>query len=146
MDRVTRIMNQNFKFFLRFTFYVSCFAILDQITKLIFSHRDFLFGPLHLHPVKNFGLSFALNFGSILNIIFVFFALGFFLYYFWTKKDTLTNWEKVGFILIFAGAISNTLDRVALGYVRDFLDLNLGFTFNLADLFVTSGLVLIFLL
>jgi signal peptidase II len=43
--------------------------------------------------------------------------------------------------LVTACALSNIFDRVYLGYVRDFWDLRLGFTFNLADAFIILGLI-----
>ncbi len=48
--------------------------------------------------------------------------------------------------MILAGAVSNLLDRLTLGYVRDFIDLNLGFTFNVADIFIVLGLLALFLI
>ena len=123
--------------------------LVDQITKLIFtplevshlklltgfSHRDFFVGILHIHLVKNTGLAFSMNFGLVPNLILLFLGVVFFVYYY-RKHD-------LAFILVLAGAVSNIIDRLYLSYVRDFLDLSLGFTFNLADVFLVSGLILI---
>ena len=119
--------------------------VIDQITKLIFSSRDFFIGPLHVHLVKNFGLGFSLNFGVLTNIIIITIALIFFLYYYVSHRKALSWRGKIVFVLIFAGAISNIIDRLYFGYVRDFIDLGLGFTFNLADAMIVLGLVLIFI-
>ena len=118
-------------------------VIFDQITKLIFSHRDFFVGPIHFHPMKNYGLSFALDFGLITNIILIILGLIFFVYYYRRHRFTNSKLQQSAFILIFAGAVSNIADRMYFGYVRDFLDLGLGFTFNLADVFVVAGLIII---
>lgn len=115
--------------------------LIDQITKLVFSSRDFFFGPLHVHSVKNFGLAFSVNFGMLPNLILIILALLFFLYYYFSFRNQLGFFTKIFFILIFAGALSNLIDRLYLGYVRDFLDLGLGFTFNLADVFLAVGLI-----
>ena len=117
--------------------------IIDQITKLIFSSRDFFFGPLHVHPVKNYGLGFSLNFGLLPNLILIGAALAYFIYYYFSHRLELSWWGKMIFVLILAGALSNIIDRLYLGYVRDFLDLGLNFTFNLADVFVAIGLVMV---
>jgi signal peptidase II len=117
--------------------------VVDQVTKLIFSTRDFFIGPVHIHLVKNFGLGFGLNFGLLTNLIIISLALGFFLYYYFLHRPQLSGSAKIVFVLIFAGAISNIIDRLYLGYVRDFIDLNLGFTFNLADVMIVLGLLLI---
>ena len=115
--------------------------LVDQIAKLIFWSRDFFIGPIHVHSIKNFGLAFNLNFGMLANIIIMLAALGFFIYYYVTNIHTPSLWISISFALIFAGAIANLADRLYLGYVRDFLDLGLGFTFNLADAFLVVGLI-----
>src|SRR6185503_8340131 len=117
--------------------------LIDQITKLIFSSRDFFVGPVHIHLVKNYGLAFSLNFGLLPNLFLITAGLVFFIYYYWQHRKEF-NWAGSWvFILIFAGALANIIDRLYLGFVRDFLDLGLGFTFNLADAFVVFGLILI---
>ncbi|MCI8468456.1 MAG: signal peptidase II [Eggerthellaceae bacterium] len=54
--------------------------------------------------------------------------------------------EAVGVALVWAGGIGNAIDRFALGYVVDFIDLVfIDFpTFNVADIGVTCGFVLFF--
>lgn len=140
MNHEARNMKQK-----NFLFYVSGFMliVLDQITKLVFSPRDFFFGPVHVHLVKNYGLGFSLNFGLLPNLIVIGAALLFFLHYYFSNRQKLSWYGKIVFVLILSGAISNILDRVYLGYVRDFLDLGLGFTFNLADGLVMLGLVVV---
>ncbi len=110
--------------------------LIDQITKLIFSSRDFFLGPIHVHLIKNPGLGFSLNFGLLTNLIIIAAALIFFIYY------NFRHPNKLAFVLIFAGAISNIIDRLYLGYVRDFLDIGLQFTFNLADVMIILGLII----
>jgi len=120
---------------------VFALILIDQVTKLVFGSRDFFLGPVHFHPVKNFALAFSVNFGQLANLILIAAALAFFLYYYFSFRTQLGFVTKIFFILIFAGAISNLVDRLYLGYVRDFLDLGLGFTFNLADVFLAAGLI-----
>ena len=125
--------------------------LVDQITKLIFSSRDFfppeadppLAGFFRIHLVKNYGLGFSLNFGLVPNLILITAALGFFIYYYYKNRLNLSWLGKIFFSLIIAGALSNVIDRVYLGHVRDFLDLGLGFTFNFADAMIVCGLVLV---
>ncbi|HTL39634.1 MAG TPA: signal peptidase II [Methylomirabilota bacterium] len=127
-------------------FLIPILILLDQVTKLIFWSRDFLLGPLHIHSVPNYGLIFSLNFGLLTNLLVIILALGFFIYYYWLNHLNLHSLGKLLFALILAGALSNFIDRLYLGYVKDFLDLGLGFTFNLADLMVFSGLIGILLM
>lgn len=66
----------------------------------------------------------------------------------YTYRDKkLDNLSLVGFSLIIGGGVANIFDRVVYGSVTDFLYINLGFfktgIFNIADLSVTTGIILI---
>ncbi len=106
--------------------------VLDQVAKIIFRSNE----------VKNFGLSFAINLSPILNLVLVILGLSFFIVYYWRRRKMFTYAGELIFVLFFAGAISNIIDRIYFGYVRDFIDLGLGFTFNLADTFIVVGLIM----
>ena len=69
-----------------------------------------------------------------------------------SQKSTLVRVGKKGqalrtlvceaplfFSLIIAGGLSNVIDRVFLGHVRDFIDFKVWPAFNLADAFVSLG-------
>jgi len=114
--------------------------IIDQLTKYYFAWRDFFVGFIHIHLLKNYGLGFSLNFGLIINVLLIIAAIVIFTYYFF-KTKIFGFLEYVSFGLILAGASSNIIDRLVFGYVRDFIDVRLGFTFNLADVFVVVGLI-----
>jgi signal peptidase II len=51
----------------------------------------------------------------------------------------------VYFSLILSGAIGNLIDRIRLGFVVDFLDLRIWPVFNVADIAITVGTVLLLL-
>jgi signal peptidase II len=72
-------------------------------------------------------------------------ALGFVIYYF-LKFTGRCAWELTGMAFIIGGAFSNILDRLIQGYVVDFLDFYIGTahwpTFNIADSFITCGVIL----
>lgn len=42
-------------------------------------------------------------------------------------------------VLIYAGAVSDLIDRVRLGAVADYIDLKIWPSFNLADMFIVAG-------
>jgi len=65
----------------------------------------------------------------------------FFLIYYFLKSER--NSEKIALIFVFSGAISNLTDRVARGCVVDFIDLKFWPVFNLADVYITMGVVLL---
>ena len=58
--------------------------------------------------------------------------------------------QKAGLVLVLAGGISNLYDRCVRRYVVDYANLRLGFlkkvVFNLGDLFVLAGTVLLMIL
>ncbi len=93
--------------------------------------RDFL--------VKNYGLPFGLDFGK-LNFVLLFTAGILLLAYFFQLKKTGRQ-ASIGLALIVAGAGSNIIDRIFLGYVRDFVNLGV-VTINLADAYIVLGLFL----
>jgi signal peptidase II len=64
--------------------------------------------------------------------------IGFLVYLF---SQTKTNIQKIFIILIFSGAISNIFDRIRLGCVIDYIDLNFWPVFNLADAYITIGVI-----
>ncbi len=49
----------------------------------------------------------------------------------------------VAFALVFAGGFSNLIDRLALGYVIDFIDFGFWPAFNFADAAITIAVVLL---
>ena len=55
--------------------------------------------------------------------------------------------EKILFSLILGGAIGNLYDRLIFFAVPDFIDFHINsfhwFTFNIADIFITLGVILI---
>ena len=46
-------------------------------------------------------------------------------------------------LLILSGAVSNILDRIIFGCVIDFIDLRIWPVFNLADIYITIGAIII---
>ena len=63
-------------------------------------------------------------------------------------EKTLDKFSVIGFSLIIAGGTANIFDRIVYGSVTDFLYLNFGSIFktgifNIADLSVTTGMILI---
>jgi len=52
-------------------------------------------------------------------------------------------YQKLFLVLIFSGAVSNIIDRIRFGCVVDYIDLKIFPVFNLADVCITIGAVLI---
>ena len=131
--------------------------ILDQSTKIyvakVMLNNRFenigIFPFLNITFVRNTGISFGLfsNGGLLNRYFFTIFALivGLTL----LIIAFLNNDRLVRFSLLFisAGAIGNAIDRIYFGGVIDFIDFflyNLHWpAFNLADIFITFGVILL---
>ena len=89
--------------------------------------------------IKNYGASFSIleNFPNLLLVISII-ALIVFIYLFVKFKE-----DKLALTFLIAGTFSNLIDRVVLGYIIDYINLPNLFTFNLADLSNTIGVILL---
>ena len=78
---------------------------------------------------------------SILTIV-VIFGLGF---YFFKNRNKFSVIEKLGYSFILGGAIGNIIDRIYRGFVIDMIDFRgiWVFVFNLADVWINIGVILI---
>lgn len=125
--------------------------VADQVTKRLAEERvtpgeriDFL-GPLDLTLTFNDGIAFGLAGGGgilvILLSLIALVALGVFV------AAAPSGWQaSVAGGLIFGGALGNLVDRVRYGEVTDFLLLPGWPAFNLADIGITVGVVMLALI
>ncbi len=135
---------------LAFVFLSVALGAVDLIVKLWvlknFEHLqpvevlgEFFRITLVMNPNTAFGISLGENFpyAQVAGIL----AL-FVLYLLLKEKGTFS---KAMYSLILAGAIGNITDRIMNGAVVDFIDIGIGnlrwFTFNLADVFVSLGIL-----
>lgn len=64
--------------------------------------------------------------------------------FYWRRQRRRFNFrEEKGFLLMISGGVGNLIDRIRLGKIIDFIDIKIWPVFNLADLFITIGLVII---
>lgn len=121
---------------------------MDILTKVLFDDVNIkVLGDFFVFlSTKNYGASLGILSGQtiLLIVLSIIFIIGFIVFdYFYKNNNTL---YFIAINLIFAGAIGNLIDRIFLGYVRDFIYINLPFMpyyFNLADVFLTFGVILI---
>jgi len=59
----------------------------------------------------------------------------------WRRRALATRLEHLGFGLVVAGGLGNGIDRLARGYVVDFIHLRHWPIFNVADILVVAGVV-----
>ena len=131
-------------------------VVLDQISKILISSNLALGESLNLLPFLNFTLihntgiafSFFDEGGNISRWLLVLTVSGILAYLLLLiYKKTPKNWlELMSLILIISGGLGNLVDRAFLGYVVDFVHVfyqNYSFyVFNLADSYITVGIIL----
>lgn len=95
----------------------------------------------HFTYINNFGAGFGILQQQRFILIFIsVIVIGFIFYYLdkINEKESLLQ-LLVGFIL--GGTVGNLIDRLIYGYVVDFLDFRIWPVFNVADSFVTIGVI-----
>ena len=98
---------------------------------------------------KNRGIAFGIPLVYEVQLIASIFVLGLLVYFGFKylliqKRNTFLNQFLLG--IIAGGAIGNLINRIHLGYVVDFISLKPFPVFNIADIGITVGLILLFLL
>lgn len=102
-------------------------------------------GILKFSYIKNDGASMGILGGQkIILILLTCLILGIGIWYFAKNKPTHPL-VLTACALIFGGAVGNLVDRVCLGYVRDFIDLQFVkfYVFNVADCAICIGAALL---
>jgi signal peptidase II len=124
-------------------------VIADQVTKHIVSSQLTLgdevavIGPFSIHHVQNSGIAFGLFADATLAVIVLTtVAVGWMLVFF-ARAGARHPVLPVALGLLLGGSISNLADRVRLGHVTDFLDLRYWPAFNIADVCIVVGVVLL---
>lgn len=106
--------------------------LLDELSKIL-AQRYF---AVSCNPGIAFGIGEETGgkIAALIALIIIFFLL----------VQAKVNKLKIGFFLVFAGGLANFVDRVHWGCVRDFISIFIFPSFNLADVVISLGLVLIF--
>lgn len=105
--------------------------------------RPIIKGIFHITLVHNKGIAFGL-FKSLPSQIFLFISISaiilfFYLYIQMYKKPFI----RLAFVLMCAGTLGNLIDRIRYTYIIDFLDFRVWPVFNVADICITSGAILL---
>lgn len=135
---------------------VMAIMALDQATKLFFNSYLLYGVPQPVFPgfnltlLHNTGAAFSLWANGnawqswLLLTVSVVVCLGIIVWLF--RQTQSLSLLSIGLTLVLAGALSNLVDRVALGYVVDFLDFYVGQwhwpAFNIADTSIVIGVSL----
>jgi len=125
--------------------------VLDQAIKVAVrgslqpgDEREVLGSVVELTYVRNTGVAFGqLSGNGVLVAVLVAAAVAGLLWYFFTHLGTPWIWLPAGMVV--GGALGNLVDRVGEGAVTDYVKLPHWPAFNLADLSITAGVILMVL-
>lgn len=121
---------------------------VDMLTKSYFDGKyiPIIEGVVSFTSSHNTGAAFSMlndnpTFLLVITIVFLLMVVVFGVINFKNSSKTY----NIGYVLILAGALGNFIDRVALGYVRDFISLDIIHfaIFNFADSCLTIGVMLV---
>ena len=128
--------------------------LLDRISKIYVIYLDkkfvgseiFSSKYLNINLIWNEGIAFGLlNFenSNLYNLLTLFILIVTLIILYLLIKSK--NYEKYFLVMIFGGALGNLYDRFLYKAVPDFIDFHIGnyhwFVFNVADIFITIGVV-----
>ncbi|MGM9557597.1 MAG: signal peptidase II [Oscillospiraceae bacterium] len=136
-------------FYLALTLFAAAAAAVDQLTKLL--AKTYLMGEtlvlipgwLQLHYITNDGMALSMLRGG--RWLFVVLTIVYFAIVIWAvaKKYIYKKPELWCIAAITGGAVGNLIDRIATGQVVDMICIPWFSTFNVADLFITFGAVVL---
>lgn len=123
----------------------------DQISKLIVSQTipleqsvTVIENVLYFTYTHNPGVAFGLFEGAFWLFIPITIIISAALIWWLVKNRPVHLLMRIASGLILAGGIGNLIDRIFLGYVRDFIHVNINFAiFNIADSLVVIGAILL---
>lgn len=120
---------------------------VDQLVKLLVVQNFELFESLelwnfiHLTYIHNTGAAFGMMEGA--RVMFLIFNIVLVAAVLWAWKKPWMGRYKFAVSLIVAGALGNCIDRIFRGYVVDFIDFTYWPVFNVADIAVVCGTILL---
>ena len=102
----------------------------DQFLKLLFLENS----------VCNKNLAWSIPTASGVFYFFWLIIFSLLIYYFLKSKN---YFEKIALTFILSGAVSNMIDRIVHGCVVDFINIKIWPIFNLADIYITIGIIVL---
>jgi len=132
--------------FARVAVLVAAVLILDQVTKHavnanipVGTSRKFL-PAVNLVHIHNSGVAFGFfSGGGAVVLVLTLTALAALVVYFLMRPTRPWLWLPTG--LLVGGAVGNLIDRLAHGYVTDFIKLPAWPAFNISDMAITIGVL-----
>jgi signal peptidase II len=127
------------------------FAVLaaDQLTKAVLRAQIPLgdrvegYGGFDIHHVRNSGIVHGLFQGTAFPLAIVTAIVVFGMLAYFARTGRSKPGMPVAFGFLVGGSLGNLADRIRLGYVTDFVDSPSGGSFNLADVSIMVGIVIL---
>lgn len=111
----------------KFLFLFAVLVVVDQISKY-FSNNSICNKNIAWNIPVYPGIFYFIWIATITGLTYSFFKFK-------------SYYQKIFLILILSGAISNIIDRLRFGCVVDYIDLKFFPVFNLADVYITLGVI-----
>jgi signal peptidase II len=119
-------------------------VILDQLTKTILTNKSYsILGLEIINYTENTGAAFSILEGY--RWLFIIVAIASLIVLFYYSRSIKENEKtlQIPMGLLVGGMIGNLIDRILLGYVRDFIDLKIWAVFNIADSAVFVAVIIL---
>lgn len=125
-------------------------AFLDQFIKALVRH-SFALGQsvtipgnlVKLTHVRNTGAAFSLFLGFSSYLLAVGILVCCAVIYFHCRVPKNNYWLQIGLACLLGGSLGNLVDRISRGFVTDYIDFGFFPVFNLADIMINLGSLLI---
>lgn len=133
--------------------------ILDRITKIYvlhlsqgnFANEIYSSKYLNIFPIWNKGISFGLlsfDKTNLYHLLSIFISIIIFVLIIMAIKSE--SLKRLSLLIVIGGALGNLYDRIKYNGVLDFIDFHVGnfhwFIFNVADIFITLGIIIMILI
>ena len=133
----------------------AAFLIADQLTKAAvrsaadggWSSSPFIPGLIRLQFVRNTGAAFSFGEGHGIAFVALAVIVALAIAVYLARAPHVSKVEVLGLGMVAGGAVGNAIDRLAFGFVTDFLATEfIDFpVFNVADIGITCGVVIAFI-
>ena len=126
--------------------------LIDKSLGTVGASKEIIHGFISFIYVHNSGAAWGIFSGRqifliIISIIVIALFIAFYVLRLRKFKDKISLWLSVSLGFIAAGCFGNLIDRIAFGFVRDFINFDfMNFpVFNVADICLTVGIILLFI-